>query len=46
MKYLLHAKYLHALLGCLLDEAQVLFDVEALDVINGQISWRCICSIE
>ena len=45
-KHLLHAKYLHALLGGLLDKAQMLFDVESLDVVDGQVSWRGIRSTE
>src|SRR6266498_2928259 len=38
----LHAKNLHALLGGLFDEAQVLLDVEPFDIFNRQIRWRGI----
>jgi hypothetical protein len=38
----LHADYLDALLGCLLDKAQVLFDVQSFDIFDWQISPRSI----
>jgi hypothetical protein len=41
-KNFLHAQDLYALVSSLFDKAKMLFEIQALDIIDRQISRRCV----